>query len=190
MSGVRGNVGELIGRLRSVLNAVPELEGIEAAKWIASVIGGAPVKLSVIPAGVIPFAGTSDAESFVNGITVELGEYVALIGARLGYLVANGLREDFLVRSLLQEVTAKLQSPSGEAFSVALFPGELGASVAAGDPAGPEPELGHTAVSVNDRGVEDAAKRWWSACQSLLSESILQQWLHNRHHPEPPLGAA
>lgn len=190
LSGVRGSAGELIGLLRSALGALPEVEAIEAATWIALVVGGAPARLSVIPTGVVPLAGTTGADSFVNGVAVEIGEYVSLVGARLGYLVANGLREDFLVRSLLDEVTRKWKrEPDSELMAT----GEQDSREAPARHRAPAPEWsmsGERVFSGHDSSTEAACDRWRSVRERWLPESVLQGWWQRRQDPDPSPGAA
>jgi len=90
--------------LVAAIASVPGEEWMEAATYAAWALGGRPLQFSPAP-GWIPHAGTVGAEEFITGRTVGRERYLDLLRSRLVQVIDDGLREDFVVRAIADEVS-------------------------------------------------------------------------------------
>jgi hypothetical protein len=111
MNEVEGRPGELLDRLIELLNS-DELgndEWYNVSSWATYFVGGQTLR-NVVPDTGPPMPGSVGEMRRQQHAVVSREEYFELIRERLGDLVADGLEEAFLVRSVRDAVRAMLES--------------------------------------------------------------------------------
>ena len=110
MTTPSGARGELIDLLVNAISSLPDDEWTEAATYAAFALGGPPLEFSAAPENRIPSAGTIGAEGFIAGLTMGREPYLALVRSRLLEVIKDGLREDFIVVAVADEISAQFES--------------------------------------------------------------------------------
>ena len=106
MTTLSGAHGELVGLLVDAISSLPGDEWMDAATYAAFALGGPPLEFSAAPENRIPIAGTIGADHFIAGRTMGRERYLALIRSRLVQVIEDGLREDFIVGAVADDVSA------------------------------------------------------------------------------------
>jgi hypothetical protein len=104
-----GAPGELVDLLVTAISSVPGDEWTEAATFAAFALGGSPLEFSAAPENRIPNAGTIGAEKFIAGRTMGRERYLALLRSRLVEVIKDGLREDFIVAAVADDISAQFE---------------------------------------------------------------------------------
>ena len=110
MTLVTGSDGELVELFLELIEDLSEDDWIDVAAYTADAIGGEPARYYPAPAGRIPSAGSLAAKHFEDGNTMTRNRYNALLRERLTELVRAGLREDFLIKAVLDAVSETLRT--------------------------------------------------------------------------------
>lgn len=108
MTEIEGNPGELVDRFVDAVNAPDEHDWQNLSFFVVATIGGEELA-SAVPDTGPPVPGSYGERLRETHTVVGREDYFHLIAVRLYRLVASGLREDFLVRALRDELTARCQ---------------------------------------------------------------------------------
>lgn len=82
---------------------------MDPATYAAFALGGPALKFSAAPDNRIPIADTIGAEHFIAGRTMGRERYLALVRSRLVEVIEDGLREDFIVEAVANDVSAQFE---------------------------------------------------------------------------------
>lgn len=110
MTTPSGARGELVDLLTDAISSLPGDEWTDAATHASFALGGPPLEFSAAPENRIPNAGTIGAEKFIAGRTMGRERYLALLRARLVEVINDGLREDFIVAAVADDISAQFES--------------------------------------------------------------------------------
>jgi len=110
MTTPSGARGELVDLLVDAISSLPGDEWTDAATYAAFALGGPPLEFSAAPENRIPNAGTIGAEKFIAGRTMGREPYLALLRSRLVEVIKDGLREDFIVAAVADDISAQFES--------------------------------------------------------------------------------
>ncbi|MCU1415775.1 MAG: hypothetical protein JWN80_3115 [Microbacteriaceae bacterium] len=109
MTTPSGARGELVDLFVDAVSSLPGDEWMDPATYAAFALGGPPLRFSAAPDNRIPIADTVGAEHFIAGRTMGRERYLALIRSRLVEVIEDGLREDFIVEALVNNVSAQFE---------------------------------------------------------------------------------
>lgn len=109
MNEVQGTDGELIDRFMTVIDSGDDDEWTLLAILVAFTIGGRELDRAVPDTGAQPIPGTMGAIIRETHGPLRRNEYFGCIRRRLVDLVESGVREDFLIRALRDDLTVHLQ---------------------------------------------------------------------------------
>ena len=104
-----GHQGELVDRLIAAVNAPDDDDWRELLFYVVATIGGSELAKVLPDDGHEPPPGSYGADLRKTHPLVSRDTYVELVRVRLLRLVTSGLREDFLVRGLRDEITTRCQ---------------------------------------------------------------------------------
>ncbi|MDQ6879254.1 MAG: hypothetical protein M3082_16485 [Candidatus Dormibacteraeota bacterium] len=104
-----GVAGELIDRLLWAVNAPEGRDWLDHGFYLVFAVGG-PELAGIEPDSGPPVPGSYGEKVRATRQVVSRDEYLDRIGERLAALVLSGVREDFLVRALRNELTAHMQT--------------------------------------------------------------------------------
>lgn len=105
---IEGNPGELVDRFVDAVNSPDEHDWQDLSFFVVATVGGEEFA-SAIPDTGPPVPGSYGEKLRETYAVVSREDYFRRMAVRLYRLVAFGLREDFLVRALRDELTARCQ---------------------------------------------------------------------------------
>jgi len=105
----KGDDGELVARLLGAVFSPEDRDWIDLGIFLAHAVGGDELDRVMPDDGRDPVPGTMGAVMRKTAEVVSRDEYSRRVASRILSLVRSGVREDFLVRALRDELTATLQ---------------------------------------------------------------------------------
>ena len=108
-SDLKGDAGELVTRLVDAVFSPEDRDWIDLGIFLAHAVGGDGLDRIMPDDGSETVPGTMGALMRKTAEVVSRDEYSRRVASRILGLVRSGVREDFLVRALRDELTATMQ---------------------------------------------------------------------------------